>query len=181
MIVSVTVRPSLIAAVLATLISLVPRSANAEPQIGDWGNFNADLTVPAVIFGSVLFVDVGFGVYDLSMMHKSHPTKRGFAIAEVAFSAPQIALGTAGLVAALSNKNGAGVLFIGGLTLLPVALTAHGIHTLISRNDASDTVGPQHGESNPPPCAGLDSLRVQPNLVAGRTSTGPGMSLQFNF
>jgi len=181
MIVSVTVRPSLIAAVLATLISLVPRSANAEPQIGDWGNFNADLTVPAVIFGSVLFVDVGFGVYDLSMMNKSHPSKRGFAIAEIAFSAPQVFLGTAAVVRLVGGKDAAGALFVGGLSLLPLALTLHGIRTLSVRDETRAPIGPQNVESNPPPCAGVDHFLLRPTLVASRTGAAPGLSLGFQF
>ena len=180
MLASAIFRQSLIAAILATLISLLPRSAKAEPLAGDW-NFNPDFTAVGAIFGSVLLVDVGFGVYDLSTANKSHPTKTGFAIAEVAFSIPQVVLGTAGVVALIGNKDTGGALFLGGLTLFPLALTLHGIHVLDARNETSDAIGPQRVESNPPLSAGLDSLQLQPTLVAGRTGTVPGMSLQFHF
>lgn len=158
------------------LILLAPQKSRAQ----SWGVSAPDFSGPVTLVGFVLLIDVGLGVYDLSAAFKSIPPTRGFAIAELVLATPQVILGTVGTVAAIRSNNPAGLLF-GTLTLLPIALTIHGIHTLASGRATSEPVQLQSVEDQPDYSTVFDRILIRPSLIAAQTGTAPGLSLAFQF
>jgi hypothetical protein len=134
-----------------------------------------DFSGPVALVGFVLLIDVGFGV----AAFQTPPTK-GFAITELVLATPQVILGTVGTIAAIRSNNPAGLLF-GTLTLLPIALTIHGIHTLASGRPTSEPVQPQSVEDQPDYSTVFDRILIRPSLIASQTGTAPGLSLAFQF
>ena len=154
------------------LILLAPQKSRAEADLRISG---PDFSGPAALVGFVLLIDVGFGV----AASQTPPTK-GFAITELVLATPQVILGTVATIAA-ARSNNPGALFLGTLTLLPIALTIHGIHTLASGRATSEPVQPQSVEDQPDYSTVFDRILIRPSLVAGQTGTAPGLSLAFQF
>ena len=113
----------------ALAISLVV-SQPAKAQNWDFRHIGPDFTGGVAIGAVVLITDLCFVVYEFSMAAKGQIPGNGEAIAEIIISLPQVALGTAGIVSTLRYSNGTAALLVGTLTLLPVGMTIHGIHSL---------------------------------------------------
>ena len=168
-----------VAAVLSALIFLTP-VAKADFQI-DFGGFGSGLAAPAILGSVVLITDVGIGIFDLTRANANRPSSKGFAIFEIVFSAPQVALGTGGMVLAIANSNGVAALLLGIVTLWPLALTIHGIHLLVATQGTSDPIRTQDVEPPMPESAGLHRVLLRPTLFVAQRGTAPGLSLGFQF
>lgn len=173
-------RPGLVlATVLVALIFLTP-AAKAE-QLPDFRNFGSGWAGPVILVSLLLITDLGIGIYDLTKANASRPPSRAFAIFEIAFSTPQVALGTAGIVAAIRQSNGTGALLLGVVTMWPIALTVHGIHVLVATQGTSNPIRTQDVEAPMPDSAGFDRVLLRPTLVIAQRGTAPGLSLGFQF
>src|SRR5262244_3330561 len=166
----------------ALAISLVI-SQPAKAQNWDFRHFGPDFTGAVAIGAVVLITDLCFVVYDFSMAAKGQIPGNGEAIAEIIISLPQVALGTAGIVSTLRYSNGTAALLVGTLTLLPVAMTIHGIHSLATPKATRQQIKGREVEVDgaTPESAVLDRVLLRPTLVLAQRGAAPGLSLSLQF
>jgi hypothetical protein len=162
---------------LAISLTAAPRGSRACGRGAGLGvGYEAVITMLAV--GAV---DVGLTLWDGGSAIASRRLSTRYGVWELFLSAPQLALGSYGLITQLNSGDRSGIGFTAFYTVWMGLLSAHGIWTILA--NSSTATGPSEPDGRlrigPPPKTAV--LALAPTYVALGERSQPGFGLVGRF